>query len=107
MQPIIARFCNAKRETFNVGLVPDFLNEDELMLPKLELGDINENMLNQAIDIITGNVLRGWKSPSPLQSVQKVGSSISVKPGANQAIVDLKISKKTITLPKIEYHDSK
>ena len=90
MQPIIARFGNARHETFNVGLVPDYLNEDESMHPKLELGDINENMLNQAISIITGNVsLRREKSPSPWLSAQKIRSSISVKPGANQLVIKL------------------
>ena len=112
MQPIIVRFCNARFDTFNVGLEPDYLNEDD-SYPKLELGDINENLLHQAISIITGNTaLRNEKRQSPLLSARKVSSSISTKPGANQAIVNLKItdfilSKKTIPLSKKEYHDSK
>ncbi len=91
MQPIITRFYNARTETFNVGLDPDYVNADEETFPKLELGDTNENMLNQAINIIiTGNsFLRSSKKPEASFYTSKAYSSFATKRGANQAIVDL------------------
>jgi C-terminal processing protease CtpA/Prc len=52
MQPIVSKIANSMGTTdYSDGFSPDYLIEDGLMTP---LGDLNENMLAQAISLITG-----------------------------------------------------
>lgn len=87
IQPIITKLYNKNGQSdFTAGFIPDYLNRDEEVIPKKELGDINENMLNEALSRITGVTLRSGSLPKKI-SLPSVYSSFDRENRPRGAII--------------------
>ena len=96
IQPIVVKFYNAVNSSdFTSGFTPDRLNQD-IDYPKKELGDVNENLLSDAIAFITGNQRRSFIQDDTQQPLfRQIDSSTGNKAWSNKSILNLK------DLPKI------
>jgi len=93
LQPIIAKFYNSVgKSDFTDGFPPDINDPDTWNMPKRELGDVNEALLELAIGHITSEVTPhtiATRSARPTPDFAlEVGSSLSSKPWRNQIIMD-------------------
>lgn len=88
MQPIIAKMFNKNDESdFTAGFSPDIKNLDT-KYPKKDLGDIEENMLNEALQNITGYTgLRSGNINERQTNTIPVGSSLDNKVWKNKSVL--------------------
>jgi C-terminal processing protease CtpA/Prc len=85
MQPIIAKMYNKNDESnYTGGFYPDIVNTDNGW-DKKQLGDLNENMLNEAVSYIAGG-LRSSRTAHK-NSFVKVMTSIDKKARSNTSII--------------------
>jgi len=86
LQPIIAKLYNKKNESnFTAGFFPNYLNRDRAM-PKKELGDLNENMLREAVSYIAGGT-RSFMQVQPISN-KRIISSAEQKAWSNNMILN-------------------
>lgn len=89
MQPIIAKMFNKNNESdFTAGFPPDIKNEDD-DLGKKNLGNIEESMLREAIQNITGVNSDALRSGSPKEKRTNavIESSLEKKAWRNKSIL--------------------
>ena len=90
MQPIIAKYYNSQgKSDFTSGFTPDYLDPDTWNMPKKELGDIDEALLDIAIRQITGEALPAPQTRSlhlAPSFMREMGSSLDHKAWSNQII---------------------
>ena len=89
IQPIIFKCYNSERKSdFTAGFTPNVFDEDGFMnMPKKQLGDINEALLNTAIRLITGEELPQSVRTRSVQPVRPLGSSLDNRAWSNQIIM--------------------
>ncbi|ADB37933.1 S41 family peptidase [Spirosoma linguale] len=88
MQPIVFKsYNNAGQSDYSTGFTPN-IEVDETM-PLLPLGDTNENLLNAALNQISGNVAGGRRAAVRNPFIQ-MGSSIQRKAGGQSMIRAIK-----------------
>ena len=86
MQPIIAKMYNKEdKSDYTAGFYPNHLNRD-MGIPKKQLGDLNESMLNETVSIIVG----GTRSFKPVQTnpSKAMMSSVARKAWSNNMILN-------------------
>jgi C-terminal processing protease CtpA/Prc len=89
LQPIIAKFYNSDgKSDFTDGFAPDIYDPDSWNMPKKELGDVNEALLELAIGHITGAIAPQKLQTRSIQYLPELGSSLESKAWRNQIIMD-------------------
>lgn len=87
MQPIVLKYFNSKGTSdFEKGFTPDIVSQDNY-LQKLPLGNLQEEMLQIAIQKITG-VQRVRNAQANTRQLQTIGASVERKSWSNKSIVD-------------------
>lgn len=90
LQPIVLKYFNSKGTSdFEKGFTPDTESKDNY-LQKLALGNLQEEMLQIAIQKITG-IQRVRNAQSNTRQLQPEGSSIQKKSWSNKGIVDNRV----------------
>ena len=89
LQPIIAKYTNGfGAEVPSVGMSPNFYLQEYDFIPKKQLGDVTEELLNKALTEITGQaVTQSARLKSTLES-NVISTSINKKSYSNKAILD-------------------
>ena len=89
VQPIIAKLYNKDNKSdFTAGFVPDYLNRDK-RIPKKQLGDLSEDMLNEAVTLIAGGTRASVVKMPPISN-KSVMSSVAQKTWSNNMILNIK-----------------
>ena len=89
MQPIIAKMYNKNRESnYTAGFYPDYLNQDR-NFPKEQLGDLEEDMLKEAVSRIAGGGFKSFKQTLSIPN-KKIMSSVAQKAWSNHMILHSK-----------------
>lgn len=86
MQPIIVKMYNKNNESnYTAGFVPEYLNQDRGI--KRQLGNLDENMLEEAVYRITGAT---WRTSKQEQTIpyKRAMSSVAQKAWSNQMILN-------------------
>ncbi len=90
IQPIVFKLYNANgKSDYTAGFTPNFVNYDDVY-PKRELGDLEENMLSDAIRHIAGVSTLKVSVLGRKSSYKKIFSSLEKKPWRNQVICKTK-----------------
>lgn len=80
IQPIIVKLSNSRGESdFTAGFVPDILNIDHYNIPKLALGNMEEALLKDAINYITGKRTGLRSRATDAVPLRTIGSSLERK----------------------------
>jgi hypothetical protein len=86
MQPIIVKVYNTLNQSdYTHGFTPNIVNKDN-SIQLYPLGDVKENLLNQALVTITGNSTIGRRE-APADEQQLVGFSLDSKRSSFTLIV--------------------
>ncbi|MDR0421252.1 MAG: hypothetical protein LBH30_07395 [Prevotellaceae bacterium] len=89
IQPLVAMYTNGNNEAVPAkGLIPNYIATETNIMPKKPLGDINEELLKTALDVISGQPVtqRTQRRSAPATNV--IGTSVDKKAYSNQAILE-------------------
>jgi C-terminal processing protease CtpA/Prc len=88
MQPLVAKYTNGNGELVpETGFIPDYLLREYFIIPKKQIGDINEELLNAALVEITGQQVTHKAQRQLLPSAHLIDASVNRKAYSNQAIL--------------------
>jgi C-terminal processing protease CtpA/Prc len=88
MQPLVAKYTNGNGEAVPAtGFIPDHLLKEHYIIPKKQLGDINEELLNAALTEITGQPVSQKTQRQLLPAVNLIDASVGRKAYSNHTIV--------------------
>ena len=88
MQPLIAMFTNgSEQEVPPTGFAPNYLLKESSVRNKKQLGDINEDLLKVALDIISGQTTTQTQALRPPLERAVINTSIDKKAYSNQSVL--------------------
>ena len=92
MQPLVAVFTNSNNELIPAtGIIPNRPLEETFIIPKKQLGDIHEDLLNAALSEITGQPVTQKQQKQLIHGINLIGTSVNKKAYSNHTILkDLK-----------------
>ncbi|MDR2126209.1 MAG: hypothetical protein LBP63_05210 [Prevotellaceae bacterium] len=90
MQPLIAVFTNSDRELIPAtGIAPNHRLRETFILPKKQLGDIHDDLLNIALSEISGmQVTHNTLQRKSMHGANLIDASVCRKAYSNQAIIE-------------------